>query len=122
MVAILGIIFFQGGNVRAIGEKDVRPPVAVVVEDGRPAGHRFRGVASLGFAVFQTDGESSQLKANGAGGLGMQHKRSYCQKTGTKAEGFMHLRKGKGVAEATPKIVSDQLRLEVVLQGKGYLS
>ena len=40
----LGGIFLQCGHVRAIGEKNIRPTVLVVVENGRSSSHGRRGV------------------------------------------------------------------------------
>ncbi len=69
-VAVLGRVFLQGGDIGAVGEEDVRTPVAVVVEDGHSAGHGFGSVLGRCFVVLQTKWNLEEFEADGAGGGG----------------------------------------------------
>ena len=69
-VAILGSVFLQRGDIRAVGEEDVGASVAVVVEDGNASGHGFRSVAGRRFGVLQAEGDFLQFEGDGAGGGG----------------------------------------------------
>jgi hypothetical protein len=40
-VTELAIILFQRGDIRAVGEENVRPTIAVVIKDGYAARHTF---------------------------------------------------------------------------------
>src|SRR5271170_3239693 len=65
-VRILWIVFLQCGDVRAVGEEDVRPAVAVVVEDRDAARHGSRRMPRRSLAVLEDERRELQREVNGA--------------------------------------------------------
>ncbi len=51
-VGILRVVLLQAGNGRPVREEDVEPPVAVVIEEGDPAGHGLDQVLARRGAVL----------------------------------------------------------------------
>src|ERR1035438_7904433 len=62
LIAILWVVLLQGGDIRAVGEEDVGPSIAVVVEDSHAAGHALRRVAAGSLIVFQPKRERLELE------------------------------------------------------------
>jgi len=63
-VVILRRGFFQSRKVGAIGEEDVGPAIAVIVEDRNAPGHGLGHVSGGAFIHFQAKGEIPELEAN----------------------------------------------------------
>ena len=59
----------KGLDIGAVGEEDIQLAVVVVVEDGDAAGHRLGRVALRGFAAIQREGNGTERKMDGRGGL-----------------------------------------------------
>jgi len=64
-VGVFGGRFLQGGNVCAIGEENIGASIAVIVENGNSARHRFRGVPSRGLAAIEMKGKLVEFETDG---------------------------------------------------------
>ena len=67
-VPIFRRVLCQRGEVGAVGEKDVGPAIAVVIENGHPAGHRLRSVARQRLIALKLEINRLIRKSDGRGG------------------------------------------------------
>ena len=63
-IEVLGRGFLQGRQWGAVGEEDVGPAIAVIVEDRHAAGHGFRHVSGRALIDFKMEGEILELESN----------------------------------------------------------
>src|SRR5271165_5264301 len=78
-IAVFGRVFFQRGDVGAVGEEDVGTAVAVVVENGHSAGHGLRRILGRCLIVLQAEGDSAEFEPDRAGGGGTLEQNNYSQ-------------------------------------------
>src|SRR5277367_3944261 len=58
----LGVVLFQGCEVRAIREEDIRAAVLIVVKDGDASGHGCRQMTGFCFRVLELERYRFELK------------------------------------------------------------
>ena len=69
-IPVFGVGLLPCGQGCSVGEEDVGPAVAVVIEDGHAAGHRFGGSAGWTFVTLKAKSQSLELEGDcGSGRL-----------------------------------------------------